>query len=140
MEEITMRRLLSLKLSLLMVLWTMLCAGFYLVLSVGEAALEIGGSAAGGAIGSAADFSGVADLAGDAVQVVLGAVWVIGLLALWISRRVVTGRKSKPVVAPVLRPVRRAAPFLRPQRGHGMTQVLSGPNGRMLSRMLGRKS
>jgi hypothetical protein len=135
-----MRRLLSLKLSLLMVLWTVLCAGLYVVLAAGEAALELGGSAAGGAIGSAADFSGVADLAGDAVQVVLGAVWVIGLVGLWIGRRVVAGRQRKPAIPLASRPARLAAPFMRQPRGHGMTQVLSGPTGRMLSRMLGRKS
>jgi membrane protein implicated in regulation of membrane protease activity len=127
-----MRRLLSLKLSLLMVLWTVLCAGLYVVLAAGEAALELGGSAA--------DFSGVADLAGDAVQVVLGAVWVIGLIGLWIGRRVVAGRQRKPAIPVAPRPARRAAPFMRQPRSTGMTQVLSGPNGRMLSRMLGRKS
>lgn len=139
-----MRRLLSLKLSMLMLLWTALCAGFYGLLAAGEAVAEIGAEVASGAIGGFANMAGLADLAGDAMQFGLGVAWLIGLLVLWLAKRVTTGgangRSPQDIAPRHLRPLPAAAPFLKPRRGRDMAQVLSGPSGRVLARMLGRKS
>lgn len=132
-----MRRLLSLKLSLLMVLWTVLCIVLYGVLAVGEAILEIGGSAAGAVVGQSGAVSGLADLAGDALQFLVGLMWVAGVIGLWIAKRVVRPGISQPV-----RPVyaRQPPPKFPKARPREMKHVLTGASGRILARMLGRKT
>lgn len=136
-----MRLLLKLKLFVLIALWSLFCLGVYAVLAVIEGALEIGAGVAGAPVGQGGALSGVVDIAGDIIQWGVGLLWLIGVVALWYMKRLLTSREARAQAAGVaVKAAGAAAPYVINKHPVGRAvNMARGPAGRWLGAMLAKR-
>jgi hypothetical protein len=136
-----MRWLIKLKLIVLIGLWSVICLGLYAVLALGEAVVEVGAGAAGGLVGQGAPASGLVDTLGDVAQIGLGLVWLLGVLALWFVKRLITSRETRAATARVaVKGATVAAPYVLSRHPVGRAvNAARGPAGRWLGAMLAKR-
>ncbi len=131
-----MRFLLKLKLLVLIAIWSLVCLVLYGVIALGEAFLEIGADAAGGAA------SGLVDLTGDIIQWGVGLLWITGVAALWFVKRLLTSRETRAATAGVaMKAAGKAVPYVINRHPLGRAANLaSGPAARILQGLMARKT
>ena len=132
-----MRFILTLKLMALMAIWSIACGGVFAIVAIGEALLEVGGSVAGALVGQGGPVSSLVDLSGDIIQWGLGLVWLLGMLALWGLKKLVTPR-APPAATPKM-----AAPGIEMAGSASSVRTpknAGDPAARILSGMLARKA
>lgn len=136
-----MRFLIKLKLIALIAIWSVTCLGLYAVIALGEAVLEIGAGAAGAVVGQGSAASGLMDLTGDIVQWGVGLIWLVGVVALWFTKKLITSRETRAATAGVaIGAAGKALPYVVNRHPLGRAAVLaSGPATRILNGLMARK-
>jgi hypothetical protein len=130
-----MRFLIRLKLFALIAIWSVACLGLYGVIALGEAVLEVGANAAGGA-------SGLVDLTGDIIQWGVGLLWITGAAALWFVKLLLTSRETRAATASVaMKAAGKTVPYVINRHPLGRAaNIASGPAARILQGLMARKT
>jgi hypothetical protein len=136
-----MRFLIKLKLIALIAIWSVVCLGLYAIIALGEAMLEIGAGATGAVIGQGGSASGLVDLTGDIIQWGVGLIWIVGVLALWFVKKLLTSRETRAATANVaIKTAGKAVPYALNKHPLGRAaNMASGPAARILNGLMARK-
>jgi hypothetical protein len=140
-EGSMLRFLVNMKLMVLFALWSFLCLALYGVLALIEAVLEIGAGVAGAPVGQGGTLSGLVDLGGDIIQWGVGLMWLVGLVALWLIRRILISREARAQAGRyAVKAATTAAPYVISRHPLGKAvNMARGPAGRFLGGILARK-
>jgi hypothetical protein len=81
-------------------LWSVICVGLFIIVSLIEGVVEGGAAIASAPLGGV-DFGigWLADLMGDIGQFVVLGIWLAGLAGIWMVKRLITSRRARHAAA-----------------------------------------